>query len=123
MDKPKETLLRNEDGVLSNSKICLFIPMLIIMLWLVRDLVYQTPLNWEHTTLFIFMLLGGIVNRMDAKRLGSRLKNISISKEGFNVEMVADPDLKELTEADILPDSDQSSHTEVDYSFKYKDDQ
>jgi hypothetical protein len=89
----KETMFRNEDGVISWTKVCVALPLFIIMGYAVRDLVLHVPLTWEHTVLLVILFTGGLFYRIDAKRLGARLTNISLGRDGVNLTVDKDHDL------------------------------
>jgi hypothetical protein len=95
MEQPnsKETVIRNEDGIISLTKLCILVPIVLIVSYIVRDLIYNVALDWQHVVLFAIMFLGGIMYRIDGKRLGARLTTLSINSSGVNVEMIKDTSL------------------------------
>jgi hypothetical protein len=91
--KPTSKFFTGEDGSLSTSKCILYISTLLICIWIIRDLYFQTALNWEHTILFIVLFLGSILNRIDTKRMSTRLRSLSLSSDGINVSLDSDPEI------------------------------
>lgn len=96
MEKRRDTLLRNNEGEISATKIFvnlyLFIAASAAVAFLVRDLLAGVSLDQLHVVLISIFVSAAILNKEFSRRLLSKMSSFKVGTEGVEFSFGGEPD-------------------------------